>query len=151
MSPLDPQPLILVVDDDVDTCLLLTTWLERHGYATRTATSGAEALAIVAREPVTLLLLDIVMPDMDGFAVCAALRRTPAGRRLPILLVTGHDDLAMRRQGMRHGVSEFLTKPVELDALLERVRAQLRMVELTRSLDRVERMLDGRLAALTGR
>jgi DNA-binding response OmpR family regulator len=151
MSRLDGRPLILVVDDDADTCALLTTCLAGHGYDTRAATSGAEALAIVAREPVTLLLLDIVMPGMDGFAVCAALRRTPAGRRLPILLVTGHDDLAMRRRGMRLGVSEFLTKPVELDDLLERVRAQLRMVELTRSLDRVERLLDGRLAALTGR
>jgi DNA-binding response OmpR family regulator len=151
MTGPDDRPVILVVDDDEGTCDLLTTLLARHGYATRAATSGADCLAIVAREPVTLLVLDVVMPGMDGFRVCEALRKTPAGRRLPVLLLTGYDDLATRRQGMRHGVSEFLTKPVDPDELLDRVRTQLRVVELTRGLDRVERLLDGRLAPLTER
>ncbi len=138
----DDHPVILVVDDDADTCVLLTALLARHGYATRAATSGAECLAIVAREPVTLLLLDVVMPGMDGFAVCEALRAMPHGRQLPVVLVTGHDELAIRRQGMRHGVSEFLTKPIDPEVLLAHVRRQLRVVAIGRSLERLERLLD---------
>jgi CheY-like chemotaxis protein len=82
MTPADDRPVILVVDDDRETCALLARLLEGQGYATRQATSGGQCLAIVAREPVTLLLLDVVMPGMDGFAVCKALRATPHGRRL---------------------------------------------------------------------
>ena len=144
----DDQPVILV-DDDAETCALLTTLLARHGYATRAATSGAHCLAILARDPVTLLLLDVVMPGHGRFAVCEALRATPHGRRLPVLLLTGHDELAIRRHGMRHGVSEFPTKPVDPDELLRRVRTQLRVVALARGLERTER-LDGR-TPLTGR
>ena len=82
---------------------------------------------------------------MDSFAVCEALH----GRRLPVLLLTGHDELAIRRHGMRHGVSEFPTTPVDPDELLRRVRTQLRVVALARGLERTER-LDGR-TPLTGR
>jgi DNA-binding response OmpR family regulator len=144
-------PVILVVDDDGDTCAVLAELLERHGYATRRATSGPACLAIVEREPVALVLLDVVMPGMDGLAVCAALHATEAGRRLPIVLLTGHDGVAVRREGMRHGVCEFLTKPVDADALLARVRAQLRVVELTRRLERVERLLDGTISGIGSR
>jgi DNA-binding response OmpR family regulator len=151
MSAAENRPVILVVDDDVDTGAVLATLLAQHGYATRQAASGAECLAIVARERVTLLLLDVVMPDMDGFAVCEALRQTPRGRRLPVLLLTGYDGLAARRQGIRHGVCEFLTKPVDPRALLARIRTQLRVVELTRGLERVERRLDRDGLRLAGR
>jgi DNA-binding response OmpR family regulator len=151
MTPADDRPVILVVDDDRETCALLARLLEGQGYATRQATSGGQCLAIVAREPVTLLLLDVVMPGMDGFAVCKALRATPHGRRLPVLLLTGYDALAIRRQGIRHGVSEFLTKPIDPDELLARVRTQLRVVGLTRRLERVERLLDRGAAAHAGR
>ncbi len=150
MSAAEDRPIILVVDDDVDTGAGLAALLGQHGYATRQAASGADCLAIVAREPVTLLLLDVDMPGMDGFAVCDALRKTPRGRRLPVLL-TGDDELAARRQGIRHGVCEFLTKPVDPRALLARIRTQLRVVELTRGLERVERRLDRDGVRLTGR
>jgi CheY-like chemotaxis protein len=136
------RPLVLVVDDDPDTCAVLTTFLERHGYAARAVTSGVACLAEVAREAVSLVLLDVAMPGMDGFAVCRALGRLPAPARPPVVLITGHDTLAVRREGIRHGACELLTKPIAPDALLARVRRQLHVAALRRGLARLERRLD---------
>jgi DNA-binding response OmpR family regulator len=133
------QDFILVVDDDPTTCALTTTILEREGYRTRYCTNGKDALAVVAAEQVSLLLLDIMMPGMDGFEVCTALRTTEKGKRLPIILLTGRDDVDTRLEGMQSGVSEFLAKPVTRHELVARVRAQLHIVSLTRQLEAVER------------
>jgi len=141
--------LILIVDDDPTTCALTATVLERAGYTTRYCTSGREALAIVAKEPIALLLLDVTMPGMDGFEVCAALRATETGKLLPIILLTGRDDVDTRLEGMQSGVSEFLTKPVTRHELLARVHAQLHIVELTRQLESVERNLQERVGGGT--
>ena len=102
----------------------------------RRAESGAECLHIVESEPVDLVLLDVMMPGMDGFAVCAALRA--GGRRLPVILLTARDDTDTRLESMNHGVSEFLTKPINRHELFARVRAQLHILELARQLDEVE-------------
>lgn len=136
------QPLVLVVDDDADTGSLLTTFLERHGYAARAVTSGADCLEAIGREPVSLVLLDVVMPGLDGFAVCRALGRLPTTARPPVVLMTGHDSLTVRREGIRHGACEFLAKPIPPDALLARVRRQLHVAALGRGLARLERRLD---------
>jgi DNA-binding response OmpR family regulator len=136
--------LILIVDDDPTTCALTTTLLEREGYRTRSCTSGREALELVATLPVSLMLLDVVMPGMDGFEVCTKLRATDAGKRLPIILLTGRNDVDTRLEGMQSGVSEFLAKPVTRYELLARVRAQLHILELTRQLEQVEKNLKQR-------
>ena len=136
--------LILVVDDDPTTCALTTTVLEREGYRTRYCTSGADALALVATTPVSLVLLDVVMPGMDGFEVCARLRATENGKRVPIILLTGRDDVDTRLEGIQSGVSEFLAKPVTRHELVARVRAQLHILDLTRQLEQVEQTLKQR-------
>ncbi len=146
MTVREDAPLILVVDDDPDTCALVATLLAREGYRTRRALSGAEALAAMAQEPVTLVLLDVVMPEMDGFAVIEALRQHPEHRHVPVILLTGRNDLDTRQASMQRGVSEFLTKPIEKHELYARVRAQLHIVQLTRELDRVEKRLRGGVA-----
>ena len=133
--------LVLVVDDDPTTCALTTTILERAGYHTRFCTNGKDALAVVAAEPVALVLLDVMMPGMDGFEVCSALRKTEKGKRLPIILLTGRDDVDTRLEGIQSGVSEFLAKPVSRHELLARVRAQLHILSLTEQLESVERNL----------
>ena len=133
--------LVLVVDDDPTTCALTTTILERAGYRTRFCTNGKDALAVVAAEPVALVLLDVMMPGMDGFEVCTALRKTDKGKRLPIILLTGRDDVDTRLEGIQSGVSEFLAKPVSRHELLARVRAQLHILSLTEQLENVERDL----------
>ena len=136
--------VVLIVDDDPTTCALTTTILEREGYRTRWCTSGADALAIVASEPIALVLLDVVMPGMDGFEVCNKLRATEAGKKLPIILLTGRNDVDTRLEGMQSGVSEFLAKPVTRYELLARVRAQLHILDLTRQLEQVEKSLKQR-------
>jgi DNA-binding response OmpR family regulator len=128
---------ILVVDDDRDCRDIAARLLDLAGYRTCRAESGHECLAMVEREPIDLILLDVMMPGMDGFEVCAAL--AARGKRMPIVLLTARDDLDTRMEGMHHGVSEFLTKPINKHELYARVRAQLHIVELARQLDAVER------------
>jgi DNA-binding response OmpR family regulator len=127
---------ILVVDDDDDSRDIAARMLEGAGYRTRRADSGAECLRIVESGGVDLILLDVMMPGMDGFDVCAALRA--AGKRVPVILLTAKDDTDTRLEGMHQGVSEFLTKPINRHELLARVRAQLHILELGRQLEVVE-------------
>jgi len=136
MSAAREPATILVVDDNGDSREIAALLLERAGYRVRRAESGAECLHIVESEPVDLVLLDVMMPGMDGFAVCAALRA--GGRRLPVILLTARDDTDTRLESMNHGVSEFLTKPINRHELFARVRAQLHILELARQLDEVE-------------
>jgi len=134
-------PLILVVDDDPASCDIAARLLERQGFRTRRAGSGPECLRAVEEQPVDLILLDVMMPGMDGFEVCEALRALPAGRGVPVILLTARDDLDTRLEGMYQGVSEFLTKPINTHELYARVRAQLHIVDLARQLQAVERNL----------
>src|SRR5216117_2881404 len=133
---------ILVVDDDPDCREIAARLLERAGYRTRRAASGEECMRIALAEPIDVILLDVMMPGMDGFAVCEALHQ--AGKRIPIILLTARDDIDVRLEGMHRGVSEFLTKPINRIELLARVRAQLHIRDLARQLERVE----GNLQAL---
>ena len=131
---------ILVVDDDPDCREIAARLLERAGYRTRRAASGEECMRIALAEPIDVVLLDVMMPGMDGFAVCEALRR--AGKRIPIILLTARDDMDTRLEGMHLGVSEFLTKPINRVELFARVRAQLHIRDLARHLETVEGSLD---------
>jgi DNA-binding response OmpR family regulator len=149
MSP--DTTTILIVDDDPTTCTLTTTVLEREGYRTRFCTSGKDAIELVASTPISLVLLDVVMPGMDGFEVCARLRAMEAGKKLPIILLTGRDDVDTRIEGIQSGVSEFLAKPVSRHELVARVRAQLHIIDLTRQLEQVERSLKEQTGVQTPR
>ena len=133
---------ILVVDDDPDCREIAACLLERAGHRTQRAGSGEECLRIALAEPVDVILLDVMMPDMDGFAVCHALR--DAGKRIPVILLTARDDTDTRLEGMNLGVSEFLTKPINRVELLARVRAQLHILALGRQLETVEANLQAR-------
>jgi len=142
MTTTTAEATILVVDDDADCRTILGHLLERSGYHTRRAASGEEAVRIALAEPIDVILLDVMMPGMDGFAVCEALHQ--AGKRIPVILLTARDDIDVRLEGMHRGVSEFLTKPINRMELLARVRAQLHIRDLARQLERVE----GNLRAL---
>jgi len=131
---------ILVVDDDPDCREIAARLLERAGYRTRRAASGEECMRIALAEPIDVVLLDVMMPGMDGFAVCEALRQ--AGQRIPIILLTARDDMDTRLEGMHLGVSEFLTKPINRVELFARVRAQLHIRDLARQLETVEGSLE---------
>ena len=137
-TPAHP-PTILVVDDDLDCLAIATHLLEREGHRVRTTDSGVGCLRIATSEPVDLILLDVMMPGMDGFAVCSALR--DAGRRIPVILLTARDDIDTRFEGIAQGVVEYLTKPINRLELVARVQAQLHILELGRQLEAVERSL----------
>jgi DNA-binding response OmpR family regulator len=139
MTPSTEPATILVVDDDPDSCDIAARLLEREGYRTRRAANGDECLRAVESEAIDLILLDVMMPGMDGFEVCAALR--DGGRRIPVILLTARDDMDARLEGMNQGVSEFLTKPINRHELYARVRAQLHILALDRQLETVERNL----------
>jgi class 3 adenylate cyclase/CheY-like chemotaxis protein len=121
---------ILVVDDTALNVKLLADLLAAKGYATCTASSGAEALAVVARERPDLVLLDVMMPGMSGYEVCQALRANPAHAMLPVVLVTALDPAQERARGLDAGADDFLSKPVSQHELLARVRSLLRIKTL---------------------
>jgi len=126
-------PQIMVVDDDQDTVTILTRHLQREGFVPIEASSGAQCLKLVHENEVDVILLDLMMPDMDGFQVVRALRDNPETAEIPIIMITARDDLDARAEGMRLGVSDFLAKPVFRRQLASRVRAQLEVVETARN------------------
>jgi len=116
---------VLVVDDDRNAVDILNRLLTKEGFNVHCAHGGREALAVVAAQPIDVILLDVMMPDMDGFQVCEALRQDERTREIPVILLTAKDDMETRVVGMRLGVSEFLTKPINKTELFARLRAQM--------------------------
>lgn len=119
-------PLVLVADDEATTRLLLRSALEREGFAVVEAADGEEAISRFDTARPDLAVLDVVMPRMDGFEVCAALRGRPDGDLTPILMLTGLDDLESIRRAYGAGATDFATKPFNWVVLGNRVRYMLR-------------------------
>ena len=116
---------VLVVDDSRLEIDILKRLLTKEGFVVQCAHGGREALTLAATHPIDVILLDVMMPEMDGFQVCEALRQDERTREIPIILITAKDDMETRIVGMRLGVSEFLTKPVNKIELFARIRAQM--------------------------
>ncbi len=143
MSEQNRLPQIMVVDDDQDTVAILARHLQREGFIPIEASSGAQCLKLVHENEVDVILLDLMMPGMDGFEVVRVLKNDPITAEIPVIMITARDDLDARAEGMRLGVSDFLAKPVFRRQLATRVRAQLEVVETARkatdALTRLER------------
>jgi adenylate cyclase len=120
-------PRILVVDDNPENLDILRTRLGIHGYEILAADNGEEALALAREEQPDLILLDVMMPKMDGFEVCRRLRADPALPFMPIILVTAKADSKDIVAGLEAGGDEYLTKPVDQAALVARVKSMLRI------------------------
>src|SRR6187551_3562694 len=121
---------ILVVDDIPANVKLLEARLTAEYFDVTTAMSGAEALSICERAQCDIVLLDVMMPEMDGFETCRRLKANPATHHIPVVMVTALDQPSDRVRGLEAGADDFLTKPVSDMALLSRVRslARLKMV-----------------------
>ena len=117
---------ILIVDDVPGNLRLLEAVLAPRGYAVESAGSGAQALECLERQPPDLVLLDLVMPEIDGYEVCRRIRATPRTEALPVIMITasGRDE---KRRALDVGVDDFLMKPLDQDELLARVRSLLRI------------------------
>ncbi|WP_026072538.1 response regulator [Nodosilinea nodulosa] len=115
---------ILVVDDIDDNLFLLQTVLETVGYEVDTAGNGGTALAKVKREPPDLILMDVMMPDMNGYEVTRQIRQNPNLPFMPILMVTAYDTISSA-QGLALGPNNFIRKPIEFDQLLSKVATLL--------------------------
>jgi two-component system alkaline phosphatase synthesis response regulator PhoP len=120
------QARLLVVEDDPDIALLLAHSLGRAGFGVETLGSGATALASMRRKLPDLVLLDLMLPGMDGLEVCRALRGDPATAAVPIIMLTARAEESDRIVGLELGADDYITKPFSPNEVVARVRALLR-------------------------
>ena len=137
-----PAATILIVDDEIQNRRLLDVLLRPEGYLTLSAGSGEEALALAAQCAPDLILLDILMPGMDGYQVASILKSDPATANIPIIVVSALADRSARLAGLNAGAEEFLMTPIDRAELLLRVRNMLRLKEFGNFLQHHARLLE---------
>ncbi|GGA74434.1 DNA-binding response regulator [Nitratireductor aestuarii] len=120
-----PRDIVLLVDDSPETLGFLTEALEQSGFSVLIATSGASALSVVERITPDLILLDAVMPEMDGFETCMRLKRDPAVAQTPVVFMTGLTETEHVVRALESGGVDYLTKPINIDELRARIRVHL--------------------------
>ncbi len=120
------KPMILLVDDDPNISQLIRLYLEKEGFEVQSAVRGDEGLAAFRRRPPNLLLLDIMLPGMDGWQVCRAVRQFSA---IPIIMLTAKDETFDKVLGLELGADDYLTKPFEPKELVARIKAVLRRTQ----------------------
>jgi len=147
-SQLSHSDRILVVDDSPDNVFLIQTILEEEGFAVSAAEDGPSALAQIEQSPPQLVLLDVMMPGMDGFEVTERIRKNANLPFIPILLITAHDSPSVA-QGLDMGADDFIRKPVEVDELLARVRSLLRLKHSVDERDQITRQREDFVSRLT--
>src|SRR6267143_3748552 len=118
---------ILIVDDKLQNRELLEIMLRPEGFVLLTAASGKEALAMVAEAPPDLILLDVMMPGMNGYEVVEKIKSDPVTKNIAVIMLTALDDRDARMLGLNAGAEDFLTKPVDRAELVVRVRNLLRL------------------------
>jgi len=150
---------VLVVDDDENICRLLKMYLANEGFKIFIANDGSKALEYVEKEDIDIIILDIMLPIMDGWDVCKAVRRIS---NVPIIMLTARDMLEDKLQGFEYGADDYMVKPFETKELVARVKARLRDAQvpskesqpvlsignLTVDLDRYEVTLNGEVVEL---
>ncbi|EGJ32059.1 MULTISPECIES: hybrid sensor histidine kinase/response regulator [Moorena] len=139
---------ILAVDDSPDNLFLLQTLLEEEGYEITLAENGRVALERIESSPPELVLLDVMMPEMDGFEVTKRIRSNPKLPFIPILLITAYDHPSVVK-GLDMGADDFIRKPVEVDELLARVRSLLRLKHSVDERDEIARQREDFVSRLT--
>lgn len=131
-----PNTDILVVDDTPDNLRLLSTILSAEGYALRKALNGKRALSSAQAEPPALMLLDVNMPDMNGYEVCQYLKADPQTRHIPVIFISALDDVLDKVRAFAVGGVDYITKPFQTEEVLARVGTHLKLSNLTQKLER---------------
>jgi signal transduction histidine kinase len=142
-----PPATILIVDDERKSRRLLEALLLPEGYLTQSAASGEEALTLIAQRAPDLILLDVMMPGMNGYEVASVLKANPAVSNIPIIMLTALTDRGARLAGLEAGAEDFLTKPVDRAELWLRVRNLLRLKEFGDFLQNHGRILEEQVQA----
>jgi two-component system, sensor histidine kinase and response regulator len=122
---------ILVVDDDPDSLNIVRTYLESRGYAVATALNGKEALARLEEIRPVIVLLDVMMPGMDGWEVARVIKNHPQFSKVRVIMLTARSDFSDKHEGLRAGADDYLVKPIRLEELGQRVERNLRALERT--------------------
>ncbi|MDX6472625.1 MAG: two-component system, OmpR family, alkaline phosphatase synthesis response regulator PhoP [Gaiellaceae bacterium] len=139
---------VLVVEDEASIASFVAAYLKNAGYAVRTTASGAEALKLVASEKPALVVLDLMLPDMDGVEVCKRIRQTTD---LPVLMLTARDEDVDKIIGLEVGADDYMTKPFNPRELVARVRAILRRTTTEREKAESAVLVHGDLTIDAGR
>ncbi len=124
---------ILVAEDDRDIADLIAHYLHKQGWTTHIASAGDDALAYARRQPVDLVILDVMLPELSGFEICRALRGDKATETIPIIMVTARAEETDRIVGLDIGADDYLAKPFSPNELVARVRALMRRSKRTAS------------------
>lgn len=144
------SPLILVVDDDKSMRMLLRLALEQQGYQVLEAEDGEECLAVIQRRQPDAILLDAIMPAMDGFTCCSRLRSLQCSERIPVLMLTVLDEPDAVERAFEVGATDYITKPIHWTVLRYRLRYLLQQSQLYKQLEKANQELQ-RLACLVAR
>ena len=134
LSDFNVPPHVLVVDDDLYQVDGLVSLLSQHGMVSLRAYSGQQCLDIVRQNPIDVIILDLEMPGMSGLEVCAALEKEIASHSLAIIILTARDEMEIRIEGIRFGITEFITKPSNSQVLIPRIHAQVERCRKIREL-----------------
>ena len=135
------KPTILIIDDSEQSREILRAYLEKEKYKIAFATNGIDGLNQVRKNPPDLVLLDILMPGMDGFKVCSAIKEDPKTRLIPIIMVTALNEKKDRIRGIEVGSDDFISVPFDKEELLARVKSLLRMKHYSDQLDNAEKVI----------
>lgn len=146
-----PKPKILIVDDQPINIKLLQRKLERQSMDISVAYNGRECLQIAKRIKPDLILLDVMMPEMDGIETCRQLKADPGLETVPIIFITAKSSKEGKLEGLGAGAVDYITKPIDLDEMLARVHTQLRLQAMFReNMELQERLGDARRSAAVG-
>ncbi|MCH2155719.1 MAG: response regulator [Opitutales bacterium] len=156
-NPLEAQPSpfagskIMVVDDQPINIRLLQRKLERHNFKVMVARTGYECLDLVKKEIPDLILLDVMMPEMDGIETCQRLKSDPRSESIPVIFITAKSTKEGKIEGLDAGAIDYITKPIDLDETLARVHTQLRFQQIFReNIDLQNRLSEARRKAAVG-
>src|ERR1041385_5129497 len=126
------QPFVLIAEDEPDTARLVQFHLQRRGYRTAIAPDGLTALNDIVESKPDLILLDLMLPHLDGLEICRLVKASPVIRQVPILILTAVVSTEEKIAGFEYGADDYMTKPFEIPELLARVGALLRRTSAVR-------------------
>lgn len=139
------QPLVLVVDDNKITTKLMRRYLESNGFLADEAGDGVDCLEKVAIRPPDAIILDVMMPRMDGFETVRALKANPETAMIPVAIVTALNDSATQSKAVEAGADDFLTKPIDESLLIAKARMLTSLAIERRRIERLRAIINGLL------